>query len=325
MLAAHALDALDAAEARSLEEHLATCAECRAELLHWRETASALAYAAGNVEPAPAVRTRILAAAHAAAATSSAVTGSDDDSRNSANATKNVLPFAQPAPSRWSAPQKFGAIAAGLIIAALLIAFVVSRQRNQALQSELAQLIEHNRQLEAEVARLSSREGELQTQIAGLSDRGQKLQTEAERAAQLAREAERNNGTQIGTPPTPTPSREVLPTDNALDQHVIAMSGTPVAPAARAQLVFNSRTGRATLTADHLPPMPSGKTYQLWLIVDGRPVSGGIFNADRSGRAVMRGQMPLTALKASVFAVTLEPAGGTSAPTGDKYLLGQAS
>ena len=77
--------------------------------------------------------------------------------------------------------------------------------------------------------------------------------------------------------------------------------------------------------ADHLPPMPSGKTYQLWFIVDGRPVSGGIFNADRTGRGFLRAQVPLSALKASTFAVTLEPAGGTSAPTGDKYLLGQAS
>jgi hypothetical protein len=277
------------------------------------------------MEPAPEVRARILTAARAERKTSSVVPEGNDESRNSTTAAPNVLPFAQPAPSRWSTLQKFGAIAAGLLIAALLIALVVARQRNQALQSELASLTEHNRQLEAEVARLSSREGELQTQIASLSDRGQKLQTEAERAAQLAREAERNNGTQVGIPPTPTPSREVLPTDNAPDQHVIAMSGTSVAPGARAQLIFNSRTGRTTLLVDHLPLLPVGKTYQLWFIVDGRPVSGGIFNADRTGSGSIRARMPLTALKASTFAVTLEPAGGTSAPTGDKYLLGQAS
>ncbi|MCA1558266.1 MAG: zf-HC2 domain-containing protein, partial [Acidobacteria bacterium] len=44
MLAAHALGALDADEARRVEEHLAHCGECRAELDAWCETANALAY-----------------------------------------------------------------------------------------------------------------------------------------------------------------------------------------------------------------------------------------------------------------------------------------
>jgi anti-sigma-K factor RskA len=60
MLAAHALGALDADEARMVEEHLQACAECRAEMDEWRETAGALAYGVGAAEPSSGLRSRIL-------------------------------------------------------------------------------------------------------------------------------------------------------------------------------------------------------------------------------------------------------------------------
>ena len=60
MLAAHALGALDGAEARSLEAHLEGCPECRAEADAWLETAAALAHAAPHGAPSPQLRSRIL-------------------------------------------------------------------------------------------------------------------------------------------------------------------------------------------------------------------------------------------------------------------------
>ena len=53
MIPARALSALDAAEARALNEHLENCAECRKELEEWEATAAALAFAADPVEPSP--------------------------------------------------------------------------------------------------------------------------------------------------------------------------------------------------------------------------------------------------------------------------------
>ena len=46
MIPARALSALDAAEARALNEHLAECAECRMELQEWEATAAAMAVSA---------------------------------------------------------------------------------------------------------------------------------------------------------------------------------------------------------------------------------------------------------------------------------------
>lgn len=80
------------------------------------------------------------------------------------------------------------------------------------------------------------------------------------------------------------------------------------------------------LFAYNLPPAPAGKAYQLWFIADLKhPVPGAVFNTDQQGRAVMRDQVPEAGRNASVFAVTLEPAGGVSAPTGEKYLLSPLS
>jgi anti-sigma-K factor RskA len=79
------------------------------------------------------------------------------------------------------------------------------------------------------------------------------------------------------------------------------------------------------LLADNLPPAPAGKAYQLWFIVGDKPQPGTVFTPDATGHAEVRDQAPAAGRNATVFAVTLEPSGGVSAPTGDKYLLGAAS
>jgi anti-sigma factor RsiW len=63
--AAYALDALEPAEARAYEEHLAHCETCQRELAMLSATAGALALAAEPATPTPALRERILATARA--------------------------------------------------------------------------------------------------------------------------------------------------------------------------------------------------------------------------------------------------------------------
>lgn len=118
-------------------------------------------------------------------------------------------------------------------------------------------------------------------------------------------------------------ARELLTAPQA---RLAQLAGTAVAREASARLAFDPQTGRAMLFAYNLPPAPPGKAYQLWYIEDlARPVPGGLFNADARGRAVLRDHVPEAGRKASVFAVTLEPQSGVSAPTGDKYLLSPVS
>ena len=65
LTAAYALDALEPAEARGYEEHLAGCERCREELASLQSAAGALAYAVEPARPPESLRGRILDAARA--------------------------------------------------------------------------------------------------------------------------------------------------------------------------------------------------------------------------------------------------------------------
>ncbi|HET6890569.1 MAG TPA: anti-sigma factor [Pyrinomonadaceae bacterium] len=97
------------------------------------------------------------------------------------------------------------------------------------------------------------------------------------------------------------------------------LAGTNEMPGAHATLAFD-KNGRAILMAKGLPPPPAGKAYQLWFIAGGRPIPGKVFITDPSGAGMLNDQIPADALKAAVFAITLEPESGVQQPTGAMYL-----
>jgi anti-sigma factor RsiW len=101
---------------------------------------------------------------------------------------------------------------------------------------------------------------------------------------------------------------------------VAELAGTNVAQGARATIAYDTN-GAAMLVASGLPLAPTGKAYQLWFIVGNRKLPGRVFTTDSAGNADSKDQVPTAALGGAVFAVTLEPAGGMSSPTGDIFLL----
>ncbi|HEY0387791.1 MAG TPA: anti-sigma factor [Gaiellales bacterium] len=62
LIAAHALHALDADDERRVEEHLAGCDRCRAQLREMEGVAAAIAYSAPAAHPPPELRARVLEA-----------------------------------------------------------------------------------------------------------------------------------------------------------------------------------------------------------------------------------------------------------------------
>ena len=72
-----------------------------------------------------------------------------------------------------------------------------------------------------------------------------------------------------------------------------------------------------------LPPLPEGQTYQLWVIVEGTPVSAGTFDVEPDGSARYDAEPlpPVEADAAVALAVTVEPAGGVPQPTGPMALV----
>ena len=105
---------------------------------------------------------------------------------------------------------------------------------------------------------------------------------------------------------------------------VVVLAGLEPAPSAKARMIWNAPKGGLLVTAG-LPAAPPGKAYQLWAIAGTKaPVSAGVFEVGPDGGATVR-VAPLPGVdKVDVFAVTLEPAGGVPAPTGQMYLAGKA-
>ena len=102
----------------------------------------------------------------------------------------------------------------------------------------------------------------------------------------------------------------------------VLLAGLEPAPAAVARAVWNPGTREAVLLVTGLAPAPPGKVYEAWVIAGGAPVPAGTFQADADGKAVLRLPMVDETRSVKTFAVTIEPAGGTAAPTGPMVLAG---
>jgi anti-sigma-K factor RskA len=72
------------------------------------------------------------------------------------------------------------------------------------------------------------------------------------------------------------------------------------------------------MEADGLEPLDSEETYQVWAIRSGRPVSIGLLGPASEGEVdqAMRGDL----IGVDAVAVTIEPAGGSITPTGERVL-----
>lgn len=103
----------------------------------------------------------------------------------------------------------------------------------------------------------------------------------------------------------------------------VALQGTSLNPNATALLVMDSHGHSGTLVVDGLSDLEPSKTYQLWLIRDGQRSSGGTFQVDAEGYGSLwvSSELPLTTFNA--FGVTIEPAGGSPGPTGERVLGGE--
>jgi Anti-sigma-K factor rskA len=106
------------------------------------------------------------------------------------------------------------------------------------------------------------------------------------------------------------------------DVRVLFLGGKGPQPAARAKVFWSQKAGRGVLVAGNLTPLPAGKQYELWVFSNGKPVPAGVFDADASGRAIFESSDLSAISQAENFAVTVEPRGGVSAPTGPIVLVG---
>ena len=101
----------------------------------------------------------------------------------------------------------------------------------------------------------------------------------------------------------------------------VALDGLEAAPDAAAKIFWMKNTGEVYVDPGNMPMAPTGKQYQLWAIVDGKPVDGGMITS-KDGKKYSIQKMK-TFGKAQAFEITLESEGGNPEPKGTMYIMGK--
>ena len=102
----------------------------------------------------------------------------------------------------------------------------------------------------------------------------------------------------------------------------IDLAGQPTAPQSSGRALWSRNRGMVFATSN-LPAAPAGKVYQVWVVTAGAPISAGLVVPDPAGGGMTYFYTPPDIPAPTAVAVTLEPAGGVPAPTGQFYLVGK--
>jgi anti-sigma-K factor RskA len=118
-------------------------------------------------------------------------------------------------------------------------------------------------------------------------------------------------------------AKQLLATLTSADAaHFTLVAGnTPPQPQGKA--IYVRSNGTLVFLASNMPAVPPQKTYELWLIpTSGAPIPAGLFTPNAHGAAaVIKPPLP-AGVEAKTFAITIEPATGSSAPTSQPIMVG---
>jgi anti-sigma-K factor RskA len=107
----------------------------------------------------------------------------------------------------------------------------------------------------------------------------------------------------------------------APDTRRIALAGQAGAPGASGRADWSPSRGLAVSVAN-LPPLLPMRTYQVWLLTRGNPVSAGLLPADASSGRTVVFPNPAGAPELIGVALSEEPEGGVEQPSNRIYLVG---
>ncbi len=104
----------------------------------------------------------------------------------------------------------------------------------------------------------------------------------------------------------------------------VTLNGLEPAPDAAAKIFWMKNTGEVFIDPSNLPDAPKGKQYQVWAIVDGKPVDAGVILTSKKGDK-FRIQKMKSFGRAEAFAVSLEIESNqpNDAPKGPIMVMGK--
>ncbi|MFT5601232.1 MAG: anti-sigma-K factor RskA [Flavobacteriales bacterium] len=98
----------------------------------------------------------------------------------------------------------------------------------------------------------------------------------------------------------------------------VLLAGTDLSPTSTALVYWNVKEGKVLLDIAGLPTITTEQQYQLWALLDGVPIDMGVYESQEGALLEMK-----MVNEAQKFAITLEPKGGSVAPTmGQLYAMG---
>ncbi len=102
------------------------------------------------------------------------------------------------------------------------------------------------------------------------------------------------------------------------DMIKVALSGVAGKESSQAVVYWNKNNKDVYLVANALPQAPKGKQYQLWALMDGKPIDAGVLGDCNTVCKLKNIQ------NAQAFAITLENEGGSPTPNLEQlYVMGK--
>ena len=180
-------------------------------------------------------------------------------------------------------------------------------------QAQLTTLRSEQAALQARASAAEANTTQVQQQINQLQSRITQLETERTRLINLLQIRERQSQQNL----------QLVQDLANPGTRLVRLAGTESAPNARGYVVITA-DNRATFYQAGLPGLPSGRTYQIWLIRNRGVaiVSGGLFNTNGAPQTEVELAGGTVINNLTGVAVTSEPAGGSPLPTGNKLLIG---
>lgn len=322
----YAAGALERTERQALEAHLLSgCVSCHTALKDYQSVVALLPFGLSPTQPPRSLKAKTMA------------------SRNlmpvAAESSAKELPKPSLEPGEWMnhlfppiAPARSSSLPWAIGFATLLVVGGASfaawnyvtqvasdsiklEQLSARLQEQSAKLTSVQRELSGRERALMELREDMQKRTSDIAElKDQLIQREAELDDlhnQLASASRKGRATQD----------ELAALLRVPDIHAVSLSGSDMAKGAGGLLLFDPRTQKVWLYAVNLPECPNGTTYQLWAIAD-KPTSVGTFHMDSGETAHMLVRRLPDFARAKQFAISLEPSGGRSQPTGPVYLKG---
>ncbi len=92
---------------------------------------------------------------------------------------------------------------------------------------------------------------------------------------------------------------------------------TDFRPEAKAEIYWEPKENKALLVRKDLPGLKEDQDYQLWAIVDGKPLDLGTFDMSSDQSEIVRVEMT----KVDAFGITVEPKGGSPEPSLEQLVV----